>query len=74
MLADCCVPQCREWGIETAVGQRRTKRREVMRGGGVNKATNRRTRDEGSDKEGEDGKGDGDTMVLAVMDGATLTA
>jgi len=46
----------------------------MMRGGGVNKATNRRTRDEGSDKEGEDGKGDGDTMVLAVMDGATLTA
>ena len=42
--------------------------------GGVNAATNRRTRDEGSDKEGEDGKGDGDTMVLAVMDGATLTA
>ena len=45
----------------------------MMRGGGVNTATNRRTRDEGSNKEGEDGKGDGDTMVLAVMDGATLT-
>ena len=55
-------------------GRQRTKRREMMRGGGVNAATNRRTRDEGSDKEGEDGKGDGDTMVLAVMDGATLTA
>jgi len=30
----------------------------MMRGGGVNTATNRRTRDEGSDKEGEDGKGE----------------
>jgi hypothetical protein len=46
----------------------------MMRGGGVNAAINRRTRDEGRDKEGEDGKGDGDTMVLAVMDGATVTA
>jgi hypothetical protein len=55
-------------------GRQRTKRWEMMIGGGVNVATNRRTRDEGSDKEGEDGKGDGDTMVLAVMDGATLTA
>jgi hypothetical protein len=55
-------------------GRQRTKRREMMRGGGVNAATNRRTRDEGSDKEGEDGKSDGDTMVLAVMDGATVTA
>jgi hypothetical protein len=46
----------------------------MMRGGGVNAATNRQTRGEGSDKEGEDGKGDGNTMVLAVMDGATVTA
>ena len=45
-----------------------------MRGGGVDVTTNRRTRDEGSDKEGENGKGDGDEMVLAVMDGATVTA
>jgi hypothetical protein len=29
----------------------------MMRGGGVEATTNRRTRDEGSDKEGEDGKG-----------------
>jgi hypothetical protein len=55
-------------------GRQRTKRWKRMRGGGVNAATNRRTRYEGSDKEGEDGKGDGDTMVLAVMDGTTLTA
>ena len=46
----------------------------MMRGRGVDTTTNRQTRDEGSDKEGEDGKGDGDTMVLAVMDGATVTA
>jgi hypothetical protein len=46
----------------------------MMRGGGVDVTTNRRTRDEGSDEEGEDGKGDGDAMVLAVMDGATVTA
>ncbi len=46
----------------------------MMRGGGINAATNRQTRDEGSDKEGEDGKGDGNTMVLAVMDGAAVTA
>ena len=45
-----------------------------MRGGGVDVTTNRRTRDEGSDEEGENGKGDGDEMVLAVMDGATVTA
>jgi hypothetical protein len=54
--------------------RQRTKRREMMRGGVVNAATNWRTRDEGSNKEGEDGKGNCDTMVLAVMDGATLTA
>jgi hypothetical protein len=46
----------------------------MMRGGGVNVTTNRRTRDKGSNKEGKDGKGDGDAMVLAVMDGATVTA
>ena len=46
----------------------------MMRGGGVDVTTNRRTRDEGSDKEGEDGKGGGNMMVLAVMNGATLTA
>ncbi len=46
----------------------------MMKGGGVNAATNRQTRDEGSNKEGKDGKGDGDTMVLALMDGATVTA
>ena len=46
----------------------------MMRGGGVNAATNWRTRDEGSNKEGKDGKGNGNTMVLAVMDGATVTA
>ncbi len=46
----------------------------MMRGGGINAATTRQTRDEGSDNEGEDGKGNGDTMVLAVMDGATVTA
>jgi hypothetical protein len=46
----------------------------MMRGGGVNAATNRQTRDEGSDKEGEDGKGDGDRMVLVVMDGPTVSA
>ncbi len=55
-------------------GRQRTKRREMMRGGGVNAATNRQTRDEGRDKEGEAGKGNGNTMVLAVMDGATVTA
>ena len=46
----------------------------MMRGGGVDVTTNRRTRDEGSDEEGKDGKGDGNAMVLAVMDGATVTA
>ncbi len=45
-----------------------------MRGGGIDAATNRRTRDEGSDEEGKDGKGDGNAMVLAVMDGVTVTA
>ena len=46
----------------------------MMRGGGVDVTTNRRTRDEGSDEEGKNGKGNGDVMVLAVMDGATVTA
>ncbi len=46
----------------------------MMRGGGVNAATNPQTRDEGSNEEGEDSKGDGNMMVLAVMDGATVTA
>ena len=46
----------------------------MMRGGGVDVTTNRRTRDEGSNEEGGDCKSDGDAMVLAVMDGATLTA
>ncbi len=46
----------------------------MMRGGGIDTTTNRRTRDEGSNEEGKDGKGDGDAMVLAVMDGATVTA
>ena len=46
----------------------------MMRGGGVNAATNWQTKDEGSNKEGEDGKGNGDTMVLAVIFGATVTA
>ena len=41
-----------------------------MRGGGVNW----QTRGKGSDKEGKDGKGDGDVTVLAVMDGATVMA
>jgi hypothetical protein len=45
-----------------------------MRGGGVDVTTNWQTRDEGSDEEGENGKGDGDAMVLAVMGGATVTA
>ncbi len=46
----------------------------MMRGGGVDATTNRQMREEGSDKEGEDGEGGGDAMVLAVMDGATVTA
>ena len=47
----------------------------MMRGGGVDVTTNRRTRDEGSDEEGEDGKGDGNAMVLAVViDSASVTA
>ena len=46
----------------------------MMRGGGVDATTNRQTRDEGSDEEGEDGKDDGNAMVLAVMDGVTVTA
>ncbi len=46
----------------------------MMRGGGINAKTNWRTRDDGSNKEGEDGKGGGDAMVLAVMDGTTVTA
>jgi len=33
----------------------------MMRGGGVNTAIHRRTRDEGRAKEGEDSKGGGDT-------------
>ncbi len=53
-------------------GRQWTKRREMMRGGGVDATTNRQTKDEGSDKEGKDGKGD--AMVLAVMDGAMVTA
>ena len=35
-----------------------------MRGGGVEVTTNRQTRDEGSDKEGKDGKGDGNAMSM----------
>ena len=46
----------------------------MMRGGGVDATFNRQTRDKGSNKEGKDGKGDGDVMVLAVMDGTTVTA
>ncbi len=46
----------------------------MMRGRGVDATTNRRTRDEGSDKEDKDGKSNGNAMVLAVMDGATVTA
>ncbi len=46
----------------------------MMRGGGVDATTNRQTRDEDSNEEGEYGKGDGNTMVLAVMDSATVTA
>ncbi len=46
----------------------------MMRGGGIDVTTNRRIRDEGSYEEGEDGKGDGNAMVLAVMDGVTVTA
>ncbi len=71
----------RSAAVATAAAAKQWRRRttadkeaEMMRGGGVNAAINRRTRDEGRDKEGEDGKGDGDTMVLAVMDGATVTA
>ena len=45
-----------------------------MRGGGVDATTNRQTRDEGSNEEGKDGKGDGNAMVLAVMGRTTVTA
>ncbi len=45
-----------------------------MRGGGIDATTNRQTRDEGSNEEGKDGKGDGNAMVLAVIDSATVTA
>jgi hypothetical protein len=51
-----------------------TKRWEMIRGGGVDATTNRQTRDEGSDKEDKDGKGNGNAMVLAVIDGAMVTA
>jgi hypothetical protein len=50
------------------------KRREMTRGGGVGATTSWRTRDEGSKEEGEDGKGDGDAMAMAAMDGAMVTA
>ncbi len=46
----------------------------MMRGGGNDVTTNWRTRDEGSDEEGKDGKGNGNAMVLALMDGTTVTA
>ena len=46
----------------------------MMRGGGVDATTNQQTRDEGSNEECKDGKGNGDVRVLAVMDGATVTA
>ncbi len=46
----------------------------MIRGGGVDATTNRQTRDEGSDKEDKDGKGNGNAMVLAVIDGAMVTA
>jgi hypothetical protein len=46
----------------------------MMRGGGVDATTNRQTRDEGSNKEGKDGKGNGNAMALAAMDGATVMA
>jgi hypothetical protein len=44
----------------------------MTRGGDVNATTIRRTRDEGSIKEGKDGKGDSNATVLAAMDGATV--
>ena len=43
-------------------------------GGGVNGTTNWQRRDEGSNKEGKDGKDKGNAMALAAMDGATVTA
>ncbi len=46
----------------------------MMRSGGVDATTNQQTRDEGSNKEGKDGKGGGDAMVLVMMDGVTVTA
>ncbi len=46
----------------------------MMRGEGVNATTNQQTRDKGSDEEGKDSKGDGNAMMLVVMDGATVTA
>ena len=48
------------------------KRQEMTRGGGVGATTNRRTRDEGSEEEGKDSKGDGNATATAMMDGATV--
>jgi hypothetical protein len=46
----------------------------MTRGGGVNVTTNWQTRDEGSNKEGKDNKGNGNTTALVAMDSATVTA
>ena len=50
------------------------KRQEMIRGGGVDGTASRQKRDGGSNKEGKDGKGKGDTMAMAEMDGAMVTA
>ena len=45
-----------------------------MRGGGVNTTTNQQTRDEGGNKEGNEGKGNGKGMALAATDSRAVTA
>ncbi len=46
----------------------------MTRGGGIDTTTNQQTRDEGSNEEGKDGKGDGNATALAAMNGMTVIA
>ena len=59
---------------EEAVARRMTadKRRKMAGCGGVDTTTNRQTRDEGSNEEGKNGKGNSNTTTMVAMDGAMV--
>ena len=50
------------------------KRREMTRGRGVNATTIWQMREEGSNEEGKNGKGNGNVMAMVAMDGAMVRA